>query len=213
MQQCRTIQLSRNRRPRLCYQGNLTCDTMFENKDQKIKQQDDGERNIRICNKRMDLYSRLIRIWTRSAWHVADIEMRILVRRPRRNSIRCRWEGIKMDNKEIGYDCADCGDCVEPAQEKFYWQNFCCSSFHVDGVRLCFWTAATKLTLHPPSKECIEPRRKDIARKNPKNGEKPVPAPLFPPQIPHGLTRERNRVSVVRPATNRLRYGTTILNC
>jgi hypothetical protein len=26
MQQCRTVQLLRNRRPRLCYQGNLTCD-------------------------------------------------------------------------------------------------------------------------------------------------------------------------------------------
>jgi Na+/citrate or Na+/malate symporter len=29
MQQCRTIQLLRNRRPRLCYQGNLTCDSML----------------------------------------------------------------------------------------------------------------------------------------------------------------------------------------
>jgi hypothetical protein len=28
MQQCRTIQLPRNRRPRSCYQGNLTCDNI-----------------------------------------------------------------------------------------------------------------------------------------------------------------------------------------
>jgi hypothetical protein len=29
-------------------------------------------------------------------------------------------------------------------------------------------------------------------------GEKPVPVPLFPPQIPHGLTRDRTRASAVR---------------
>jgi hypothetical protein len=29
-------------------------------------------------------------------------------------------------------------------------------------------------------------------------GEKPVPVPLCPPQIPHGLTRERTRASAVR---------------
>jgi hypothetical protein len=29
-------------------------------------------------------------------------------------------------------------------------------------------------------------------------GEKPVPAPLCPPQIPHGLTRARTRASAVR---------------
>jgi hypothetical protein len=29
-------------------------------------------------------------------------------------------------------------------------------------------------------------------------GEKPVPVPLCPPQIPHGLTRARTRVSAVR---------------
>jgi hypothetical protein len=28
-------------------------------------------------------------------------------------------------------------------------------------------------------------------------GENPVPVPLFPPQIPHGLTRDRNRASAV----------------
>jgi len=29
-------------------------------------------------------------------------------------------------------------------------------------------------------------------------GEKPVPVPLCPPQIPHGLTRERTQSSAVR---------------
>jgi hypothetical protein len=29
-------------------------------------------------------------------------------------------------------------------------------------------------------------------------GEKPVPAPLFPPQMPHGLTRAQSRDSGVR---------------
>jgi hypothetical protein len=29
-------------------------------------------------------------------------------------------------------------------------------------------------------------------------GEKPVPVPLSPPQIPHGLTRDRTRASAVR---------------
>jgi hypothetical protein len=29
-------------------------------------------------------------------------------------------------------------------------------------------------------------------------GEKPIPVPLFPPQIPHGLTRPRTRASAVR---------------
>jgi hypothetical protein len=31
-----------------------------------------------------------------------------------------------------------------------------------------------------------------------KLGEKPVPVPLCPPQIPHGLTRARTRDSAVR---------------
>jgi hypothetical protein len=34
--------------------------------------------------------------------------------------------------------------------------------------------------------------------KTEKLGEKPVPVPLCPPQIPHGLTRARTRASVVR---------------
>jgi hypothetical protein len=41
-------------------------------------------------------------------------------------------------------------------------------------------------------------------------GEKPVPVPLSPPQIPHGLTRARTRGE--RPATNDLSHGTA-KNC
>ena len=38
-----------------------------------------------------------------------------------------------------------------------------------------------------------------IYRGKPKySGEKPVPVPLCPPQIPHGLSRDRTRVSAVR---------------
>jgi hypothetical protein len=44
---------------------------------------------------------------------------------------------------------------------------------------------------------------------------KPVPVPLCPPQIPHGLTRDRNRASAVRG--RRLTGGVTedssILSC
>jgi hypothetical protein len=39
----------------------------------------------------------------------------------------------------------------------------------------------------------------DIDRGKPKNSEKKtIPGPFCPPQIPHGLTRERTRTSVVR---------------
>jgi hypothetical protein len=34
--------------------------------------------------------------------------------------------------------------------------------------------------------------------KNEELGEKPVPVPLCPPQISHGLTQARNRASAVR---------------
>jgi hypothetical protein len=41
-------------------------------------------------------------------------------------------------------------------------------------------------------------------------GEKPVPLPLCPPQIPHGLTPVSNPgLRGGRPATNRLSHGTT----
>jgi hypothetical protein len=43
-------------------------------------------------------------------------------------------------------------------------------------------------------------------------GEKPVPVPLCPPQIPHGLARDRTPgLRGGRPAANRLSYGIVLL--
>ena len=49
----------------------------------------------------------------------------------------------------------------------------------------------------------------DTDRERPEvRGEKLVPAPLRPPQIPHGLTCNSTQVCDVRSATNRLSRGT-----
>jgi hypothetical protein len=54
----------------------------------------------------------------------------------------------------------------------------------------------------------MELRRNEIDRgKTEELGEKPVPVPLCPPQIPHGLTRDRTRAS----AADRLSHGTASL--
>jgi hypothetical protein len=65
-------------------------------------------------------------------------------------------------------------------------------------------TAALRLLVQPsdvfspPFLQVMEHRRNEIDRGKPKySGEKPVPVPLCPPQIPHGLTRDRNRASAV----------------
>jgi hypothetical protein len=43
-------------------------------------------------------------------------------------------------------------------------------------------------------------------------GEKPVPVSLCPPQISHGLTRDRTPgLRGERPATNRLSHGTAYI--
>ena len=45
-------------------------------------------------------------------------------------------------------------------------------------------------------------------------GEKPVPVPLCPPQISHGLDLGSHPgLCGERPATNRLSHGTAIPNC
>jgi hypothetical protein len=36
-----------------------------------------------------------------------------------------------------------------------------------------------------------------LTGENRQRGEKPVPVPLYPPQTPHGLTRDRTRASAV----------------
>jgi hypothetical protein len=68
------------------------------------------------------------------------------------------------------------------------------------GVRLRLWTAATNGHIHPPDKIWVwrtmveyywQGKTKDI-------GEKPIPGPLSPPQIPYGFNRARTRDSAVR---------------
>jgi hypothetical protein len=68
----------------------------------------------------------------------------------------------------------------------------------VGGVRLRLWTAATNRPVVHPQMIYVygEPRWNDIDRGKPVElGEKPVPVPLRPPQIPHGLIRARTRAS------------------
>jgi hypothetical protein len=62
---------------------------------------------------------------------------------------------------------------------------------HVDVVGLRLWTAATKGPIVHPQLiyEYEEPRWNYIDRKTEELGQTPVPVPLCPPQIPHGLTR------------------------
>jgi hypothetical protein len=56
-----------------------------------------------------------------------------------------------------------------------------------------------------------EPRRNDIGRGTEELGERAVPVPLCPPQVPHGRTLARNRASEVRgPATNLLSHDTAL---
>jgi hypothetical protein len=74
--------------------------------------------------------------------------------------------------------------------------------FPEDGVDLvskrgCLLTLA--YYAFPRWYEFGERRWNDILTgENEELGEKPVPVPLFPPQIPHGLSRARKRASAVR---------------
>jgi hypothetical protein len=72
---------------------------------------------------------------------------------------------------------------------------------HVDGVRLCLWAAATKrLLVHPPHDIWVcSPSAIILNEETKKLGEKPVPVPLSPPQIPHGLTRAQTQAPTSLP--------------
>jgi hypothetical protein len=73
---------------------------------------------------------------------------------------------------------------------------YCC-----DGVRLCLCVTAAGNgpIVHPPDDIWIWSSGWMILRgKTEELWEKPVPVPLCPPQIPHGLTLAQNRTSAVR---------------
>jgi hypothetical protein len=72
---------------------------------------------------------------------------------------------------------------------------------HVKRVRLCLWTAVTnKPIVHPPGGIWVWRTKLEWywQGKTEYLGEKPVPEPLCPPQIPHGLKQARTRASEVR---------------
>jgi hypothetical protein len=74
-------------------------------------------------------------------------------------------------------------------------------------VRLSLWNCTSNGPfVHPPYDTWVnmEQRWNDIDREKQGLGEKPVPVPLCPPQIPYALPWDRTRSSV---ATNRLCYG------
>jgi hypothetical protein len=71
---------------------------------------------------------------------------------------------------------------------------------HVDGVRLCLWTAATNRPVFHPAddNEYGEPRWNDIDRGKPKNSDENQSESHFFHHIPHGLTGARTRASAMR---------------
>jgi hypothetical protein len=67
-----------------------------------------------------------------------------------------------------------------------------CFVVHVDGVRVCLWTAAHNGDSIDSQGEMVR------QRKHEELGENPVPVPLCRPQIPNGLTRSRTWSPTVR---------------
>jgi hypothetical protein len=72
---------------------------------------------------------------------------------------------------------------------------------NVSGVRLCLWTTATNWPIIHSLGDiwvCRAMVEWYWQGKREELGEKPVPVPLCPPQIPHGLTQSQTRAFVMR---------------
>jgi hypothetical protein len=77
----------------------------------------------------------------------------------------------------------------------------CIVGDHVDGVRLCLWTAATNgPNVHPPDVMSMDSHGGMIltGKNRRTRRKKRVPVPLCPSEISHGLTWEWNRVYAMR---------------
>jgi hypothetical protein len=85
---------------------------------------------------------------------------------------------------------------------------------HVIGVRLCLWAVATSGPVIPPPDDIWlwGAMVSDIGRTK-ELREKPVPVPLYPSQIPHGLTQAWTQVSFVRGWWAMTRPCTMLIVC
>jgi hypothetical protein len=110
----------------------------------------------------------------------------------------CTTDYVYVSTIQI-YRCELCGDFQLAVG---MWEVF-----FLEGPRSrCYGrTAAFRLFMQPYDEDkqfssffrVVEHRWNEIDRETEVLGKKPVPVPLCPPQIPHEVTRDRNRASVV----------------